>query len=232
MPTGVYPRTVEQYQTRIGRPSPQKGRKRTPEQCERIGAAHVGQEPWNKGTKGLQSIPRNAFKPGSTPWNKGISWPSVVKERIAKTLNNKRDKQTPHGVYYLIDPITMIPRYVGFSEKPQARFEGHIKHLRGSTHKVRWINSLLAISLRPILSIRCIVASKLEACRIETALIALLRARDVDLTNATPGGEGGATMTGHKRINHNPTDSQFSPRERLQRRIVRAKRKLANLEAK
>lgn len=197
MPTGVYPRTTAQYQTRIGKPSKQKGGKRSEETKRLLSESHLGHVPWNKGKK-IGTVPPSAFKPGMVPWNKGRQWPTITKERIAKTLDKKRDQQTPHSVYYLIDPLTSIPRYVGFSEDPVKRFNGHIKHLRGSTHKVAWIKSLLKIGSLPILSIRCIVASKLEACRIETALIALLKSRGVDLTNATPGGEGGATMLGRK----------------------------------
>jgi hypothetical protein len=215
MPTGVYPRTAEQYETRRGRSSKQKGVKRTPEQLKRISVAHLGQIPWNKGIKGAVKPPRNAFKPGFVPWNKGRSWSSETKERIAKTLENKREKLTPHSVYYLVDPRTHAPRYVGFSEHPERRFDGHVKFLRGSTHKATWIRSLLDVGLLPILSIKCIVYSKLEACRIETALIASLKSRGFDLTNATPGGEGGATMTGRKGPAHGAYGKKWSPESRI-----------------
>jgi len=227
MPSGVYVRTAEQYRTRRGVPSKQRGSKRTPEQCKRIAEAHVGQTAWNKGKKSLTPASNTAFKPGMTPWNKGRSWPSESKDRIAKALKNKKDKLSPHSIYYLLDPVTHGPRYVGFSERPENRFERHVKYLRGSTHKIAWIRSLLNAGLRPVLSVRCIVASKLEACRIETELIALLRSRGVDLTNATSGGEGGATMTGRK----GPAHGAYGKKRSLEWQLALAEKRLAKLKA-
>lgn len=103
------------------------------------------------------------------------------------------------GIYYLIDPIDGRVRYVGYSRDPEKRYEAHVmQSFACSTHKETWIYSLVKQNLLPTLSVRCIVQEATEAQRIEIALIAILKERGVDLTNATPGGDGGATMTGKK----------------------------------
>lgn len=99
-------------------------------------------------------------------------------------------KQT-YSVYYLLDPHTEQVRYVGYSKHPSVRYRrAHLKAVRKG-HRDNWIRSLLAIGLKPQLSICCILETKEEAVRIEIALIALLRQRGIDLVNTTVGGEGG-----------------------------------------
>src|SRR5665213_442874 len=99
---------------------------------------------------------RGRFPKGITPWNKGINLPAGIKARISDTLRNRREKPIPHAVYYLLDPETLAPRYVGVSEDTEKRFLEHLKE-RGDTHKCRWLAMLRAANLVPVLSIRCIV---------------------------------------------------------------------------
>lgn len=56
-------------------------------------------------------------------------------------------------VYHLVDPITKIVRYVGKTATPSARLRAHIKDAEASdnTDKKRWIRSLLAKGLKPIM---------------------------------------------------------------------------------
>lgn len=150
---------------------------------------------WNKGLKGAQVAWNKGLKGAQVAWNKGVSCSTETKDRISKTLLNNWDELAAHSVYYLVDPQTGIPRYVGFSKRPAYRLECHLNSKR-DTHKNRWIQSLTVQGLQPTLLIKCIVASRLEACRIERLLIEHLRANGIDLTNTTNGGDGGDTNRG------------------------------------
>jgi hypothetical protein len=97
------------------------------------------------------------------------------------------------SIYYLIDPIDGRVRYVGYSRKPEKRYEAHIlQSFACRTHKETWIWSLVKQDILPILSIRCIVQGADEAKRLEVALIASLKRKGIDLTNGTRGGDGSA----------------------------------------
>lgn len=102
------------------------------------------------------------------------------------------------AIYYLIDPRTEGVRYVGYACDPYQRFINHCGDM-DETHKTHWIRELhRATGNLPVLSIRCWLETRNEAKRIEVALIATLRARGVNLTNTTDGGDGGAGMRGRK----------------------------------
>jgi hypothetical protein len=110
----------------------------------------------------------------------------------------RQTRYNGYAVYYLLDPRTMGPRYVGYSKHPYDRYgchcKNHIKNPRLDSHKIRWIKSLQALGLQPVLSIRGWF-EKEEAKHLEATLIIILRARGVDLTNTAPGGTGGDTFT-------------------------------------
>jgi len=122
-----------------------------------------------------------------------------------------------YGIYYLIDPTTNVVRYVGYSRSPEKRYESHLVCFKND-HKANWIDTLLSNKLLPILSIRCIVATKDEACRIEVALISSLRARGIDLTNILPGGQGGPTMLGRKGANSPLSGRKMSAEQKEKRK--------------
>jgi len=93
--------------------------------------------------------------------------------------------------------------YIGFSQTPYDRFVSHLKEVisGGCTYKCRWIRSLFQEeNVEPILSILCVLQSVDEAKRVESAWILRLRARGVDLTNATNGGDGLINPTAETRL--------------------------------
>lgn len=171
-----------------------KGYKHSEEKKRQLSEAHKGQIAWNKGLKGKQTAWNKGLKGRQTAWNKGRSWPTEVKLRIALTLVTASlpDYARPHKIYYLSDPRDNAIRYVGFTINPHKRLKHHLLAL-GQTHCANWIRSLQNVGLVPTMTTQCVVCSKSEACRIEIALIKILRARGTDLTNIMPGGEGGDT---------------------------------------
>lgn len=113
-------------------------------------------------------------------------------------MSKREDKPCKQYIYYLVDPTTREIRYVGYTKNIMHRYRGH---LRGScdirkvdwdSHKCCWIRSLIGQNLKPMFVIVCIVQTHEEAQRIEIALIASLRQRNVQLTNGTIGGDGGS----------------------------------------
>jgi predicted GIY-YIG superfamily endonuclease len=94
-------------------------------------------------------------------------------------------------IYALKDPATSAVRYVGYTSDPVKRLRAHLQDARSgvSTHKARWISSLLSRGETPELSV-------LEECdsnpgTVERHWIAKMLAEGCDLTNATSGGDGG-----------------------------------------
>lgn len=95
-------------------------------------------------------------------------------------------------VYALLHPLTLETRYVGITRSAVARrLHDHIRQAkRQSTHKARWICSLLECGLKPVIEIlEDSVPSELLA-EAEIAWIASLRTSGFRLTNATDGGDG------------------------------------------
>jgi hypothetical protein len=93
-----------------------------------------------------------------------------------------------HTYIYALCGLDGIPRYVGKSDDPHARFQAHLRDSRRS-HKVSWIKSLREGGLRPVLVFLEVVSpdswEDRERCWIEG-----LVAEGLDIVNATPGGEG------------------------------------------
>lgn len=96
------------------------------------------------------------------------------------------------SVYYLIDPRDNRIRYVGKAKNPFARFQRHCRADKDShhLHVRRWIRQLQFNGLEPLLQIVCWVENDTEAWRYEIALIAILRAKGISLTNISNGGDG------------------------------------------
>ena len=93
------------------------------------------------------------------------------------------------SVYVLLDPILLIPKYVGISFDANQRYRGHIRD-KSDTHKARWIRKLLCEGKRPVLSIIHLDVSIEEAKKREIELISEYRKLGHPLTNITDGGEG------------------------------------------
>lgn len=91
----------------------------------------------------------------------------------------------PCAVYYLVDPLTREPRYIGVSRNPLRRFFQIHLRAEANNHKEMWIKSLQKMNLEPKLVIKCWTTDE-DARRIERLLIARLP----NLTNCTSGGDG------------------------------------------
>ena len=105
-------------------------------------------------------------------------------------------------IYQLNDPDTGNTRYVGYSKDAYERFTVHLRDAVDgrNTYKAHWILSLLKQHKHPVLKVVAQVQGRAEACRVETALIASLRARGCALVNGTIGGDGGDTITRHPEL--------------------------------
>lgn len=128
-------------------------------------------------------------------------------------------------VYVLIDPISLIVRYVGKSVDPSIRFRNHLKETiltQTNPYKFNWIQSLLKRDLKPILkTIECTKLSLIDDR--ERYWISLYRKLvGTKLTNILDGGEGGysgdpsygfrlgKSLQGHKSNKKVTSSSQFT----------------------
>lgn len=94
--------------------------------------------------------------------------------------------EKPCAIYYLVDPITSLVRYIGLSVNPIRRYKTHISTL-DLAHRSCWVKSLAEQGFTPILRVLVWVQNVEEAKRLEIALIA----KHQNLTNISTGGEGG-----------------------------------------
>ncbi len=91
-------------------------------------------------------------------------------------------------IYVLLDPRSGLIRYVGKSDNPKWRFTKHLKDLR-STYRTRWVQSLLARGLKPILEV--IDEVPLAEWQFwEREYIRVFRLVGMRLANTTEGGDG------------------------------------------
>lgn len=95
-------------------------------------------------------------------------------------------------IYGLIDPITKELRYIGKSCSGMKRPNDHMKksELGRNTHKIHWINSVLAQDKQPEIIVLEEHSTKEELNESEQFWIAYYKGLGVNLTNATAGGEG------------------------------------------
>jgi len=108
-----------------------------------------------------------------------------------------RDYVSPNmdKIYKLIDPITLLPRYIGFTSIPlQRRLENHIRTslAYNTTHKERWIVSVLKQGKKPLIELVRYLPKSTPGTwdEWETYYIQKYRELGYDLTNGTGGGEG------------------------------------------
>ncbi len=97
-------------------------------------------------------------------------------------------------IYGLCDPRDGRVRYIGKAVDHKKRLRMHIcDSVNGSdkTHKAHWIRQLVASGVTPVLSILSTCASRHYLNEMERVIIRLFRERGAQLTNLTPGGEGG-----------------------------------------
>jgi hypothetical protein len=92
-------------------------------------------------------------------------------------------------IYALIDPNTQEIRYLGKSDDPCRRLQGHLDDKR-KTHKASWLKSLKDKEQKPILNIVEEVPFGQWHER-ERHWIAFYRKQGAPLTNMADGGEGG-----------------------------------------
>lgn len=98
-------------------------------------------------------------------------------------------------VYALIDPRTDRIRYVGQTVRSaRRRLRRHLSpcYLRGNTRKERWLRDLLACGLEPRIDVLQVCATPAALDVAERQHIRRLRQAGEDLTNLSPGGDGGA----------------------------------------
>jgi hypothetical protein len=95
-------------------------------------------------------------------------------------------------IYGLVDPRTLLVRYVGYSSTGVRRPRQHRSafELRKRTHKTAWIKSLLAEGLEYTIVVLEEVSSRDTLADAERFWIAFGRACGWPLTNLTDGGEG------------------------------------------
>lgn len=97
-------------------------------------------------------------------------------------------------IYALRDPQSNEIRYVGKTVRTaHRRLRRHLAESylqQSSTHKNRWLRSLLKLGLEPIIEILQECSSLSELAEAERDHIARLRCAGVRLTNATDGGDG------------------------------------------
>lgn len=93
-----------------------------------------------------------------------------------------QDDSTWSYVYLLRDPITRRVRYVGQSNNPKRRLRAHLSQARrvSTLHSRRWIASLLAKGVLPVLEV---IEQAENVCERETFWIAFYNACGCDLTN-------------------------------------------------
>lgn len=99
-------------------------------------------------------------------------------------------------IYGLVDPRTLLVRYVGKSAKGMLRPREHRRQLhREDTYKARWLKSLLALGLDYTIVVLEEIASADLLADAEVWRIAYGRASGWPLTNLTDGGDGTAGRT-------------------------------------
>lgn len=106
-------------------------------------------------------------------------------------LNNKvrNPSNKTFSVYFILDPISLIPRYIGISCVPENRFRRHLRD-KSESYKARWIRKLLGCGLKPVFKIIKMGLTRDKAAEIEINTICRYRHLGYNLTNITDGGEG------------------------------------------
>lgn len=95
-------------------------------------------------------------------------------------------------VYGLLHPLTNELRYIGYSFNYIERYKEHLlpSNLKGNTHKINWIKSLLQGGLKPDIIVLEELFSEKEALDSEIELISYYKYIGCHLTNGTLGGDG------------------------------------------
>ena len=99
------------------------------------------------------------------------------------------DKLTPL-IYALIDPRTLLIRYIGLTKRGLERVRDHRKVRREVTHRSRWIDELRNLGLEYQFAVLQVVEDVDRLPAAEQWWIAYGKACGWPLTNATDGGEG------------------------------------------
>jgi hypothetical protein len=107
--------------------------------------------------------------------------------------NDAQGKLTPVTtfIYVLIDPETNEIRYVGKSDNPRKRLDGHVYSNKDSNrHKLNWVRKLARNKLKPVMQVIEETPYELWKER-ECYWIAYYRAQGCILLNVAEGGGGG-----------------------------------------
>ena len=124
--------------------------------------------------------------------------PLSRREALAKAA------QLTYGIYALVDPRDMLPRYVGRSLDPATRIGGHIKEARWvNPKKHAWIRELRrATGSRPFLLVLASVRGTLNAVECEQFWVDHGRMRGWPLLNAP-----GSRFKGNLGLGRNQRDN-------------------------
>lgn len=132
-------------------------------------------------------------------------------------MSASRYAKNPHiQIYELVDPISLMPKYIGKTNNPSRRISCHISDwgLKSCTHKNNWIKSLKTKGLKPMLKVIDEVPEG-EWQFWEMHYISLYKSWGFNLTNSTDGGESG--MIG-----------DLNPAKRLEVRALLSSQKLGD----
>lgn len=107
-------------------------------------------------------------------------------------LQNSLDSSVTYLIYGLVDPSTLLVRYVGLSTSGMTRPNSHrhTRELKKPGHKASWIKSLLAVGLDYTIVVLEEVTTKDALGSAECFWIAYGRACNWPLTNLSDGGPG------------------------------------------
>src|SRR5205085_6462465 len=107
-------------------------------------------------------------------------------------------------------------RDVGKTNNLRRRIWNHTvpSKLKGSCHRQNWLRQLRIEKLKPVVQILETVPENKDWIEVERKWIRELRAKGYELVNTTEGGEGGATMTGRKRLVSAETRAKISANRR------------------
>lgn len=98
-------------------------------------------------------------------------------------------------IYTLNDPDTLEIRYIGKTDDLNRRLVRHCNE-KGKTHRIFWVQSLIAKGKRPVIMILQKLNSTDNWQQHEIRWIAYGRAKGWRLTNKTDGGDGVVNLTG------------------------------------
>jgi hypothetical protein len=133
-------------------------------------------------------------------------------------------------IYILIDPETLLVRYVGITTKTlYSRLSGHLRDKRGKSHKINWVQSLVEKKLNPIIE-QIDEVDYLDWEFWESYWICQFKTWGFDLTNGTLGGIGNYSFS--KETRQKLRESKLGDKNPAKKLEVRQKISIGNRRQK